>query len=126
MGEPPADGAAVEMWVDAFALDPGDGSRAHPFKSLAKAIEVASEGAWLLLAAGLSPGPFLPAARLRLTGSSSSVLMAETMDAVVRPRGALVLEDLAIQGGAVGIETGFDLRLKRIHFSGQRKAAMEL
>jgi hypothetical protein len=126
MGEPPADGAAVEMWVDAFALDPGDGSRAHPFKSLAKAMEVASEGAWIHLATGLYRGPFLPAARLRLTGSSSSVLVAETMDAVVRPRGALVLEDLAIQGGAVGIETSFDLRLKRIHFSGQRQAAMEL
>lgn len=108
-----------------MAASSGDGSSRSPFKSLSEAIASAgSEASRIHLRAGLYLGPFRTRGPVQIAGGPSSVLSAENDSAVLLPGSDLELEGATIQGGAVGIESAGVVRLTRVRFSGQRRAAL--
>lgn len=109
-----------EVWVDAFSPAGGDGSSAHPFKTVPRPV---APGATVHLRTGLYPGPFVLGEGTRFEGSGEVVLTGEAGETVVSGTGA-TLERLSVQGGAVGVEAGPNMTLTRVHFSGQRKQAV--
>lgn len=126
---PPAPARApVERWVDAFAPEGGDGSRARAFRGLGRALEESPRPLRVHLAPGLYRGPFELSGGVSLEGVGAVVLHAEGGDeVVVRARGPVSLSGLTVQGGAVGVELGDpggELRLGQVELSGQRRAAV--
>jgi hypothetical protein len=117
------------VWVDAAGWRPGDGTRERPLRSLAEAL--ARPGPLTVhLAPGTYPGPFTLPGGVRVEGrGAGSVLFAHGPDApVLRAGGDAVLVDLAVVGGAWGLEVtgGGRVRVERVGFSGQRAGAVRV
>lgn len=118
--------ARREVWVDASAPGPGDGSRAHPFRSLGAALEQATtRPTTVRLATGLYQGPFELPSGVRLVGGAAVVLHAEG-PAVLHAPAAAVLERLMVQGAAIGLVAGGSVELKAVKFSGQSDTAVRV
>src|SRR5262245_30643699 len=75
-GPPPA---PVELWVDASALEGGDGTEARPLKTLGAALESARAvgAAHVHVRTGLYRGPFTLPAGWAIDGPESAVLFVE-------------------------------------------------
>lgn len=113
----------VEVWVDGFSRPGGDGSRDRPFKTLPQPLP---PGALVRLRSGVYAGPFTLAAGARLEGQGEVVLTgADGAPAVVTAADA-ELDGLSIQGGAVGLEAGANVKATRVRFSGQRQRAVRV
>lgn len=112
--------AADDRWVDASAGDGGDGSAAHPFKSLAAAL---APGAKIHLRSGLYLGPWTLPPGVKLVGHGEVVLYAEGEGTVVTADAA-TLEGLSVQGGFTGVRATGAVTLRRVHFSGHRREAL--
>lgn len=108
-----------EVWVDAFSPAGGDGSSAHPLKTVPQPVPL---GLTVHLRTGLYKGPFVLGEGTRFEGSGEVVLTGEAGETVVTGSGAS-LEGLSVQGGAIGLEAGLGVTVKDVHFSGQRKQA---
>ncbi len=108
--------------MDASASPGGDGTRAHPFRTLA----AAPGHGRLRLAAGVYPGGLL-LEDAELVGGKAVVLAASADGPCVRTRGAVRLEGVQIQGGTAGlvVESG-RTTAEAIGLSGQRGAAIEV
>jgi hypothetical protein len=117
---------ALELWVDAASKSEGRGTADSPLKTLTAALEVAGPSRRIHLAPGLYRGPFQIAGRVHLKGSKPAVLFAEGMDAVLSSRGPLFLQEVMVQGGRIGIESGSDLRLENVRLSGQRETSIHV
>jgi hypothetical protein len=106
--------ARVELWVDAYAPAGGDGSRARPAKVLPPTVP---QGALVHLASGLYRGPFTVGSGAHLRGVGVVVLWLEGPGTVVEV-GSAQLENLSVQGGAVGVRARGRASLTRVTFSG--------
>jgi hypothetical protein len=123
---PAVEPARHELWVDASALGPGDGSRAQPFRALASALERSTAGPTTVwLATGLYQGPFELPSGVRLVGAAAVVLHAEGA-AVVHASGAATLERLMVQGAAIGLVASGAVEMKAVKFSGQSDTAVRV
>ena len=109
----------VEVWVDAFSAAGGDGSSAHPLKTIPAPVPA---GVSLHLRSGLYPGPFVLGAGVHLEGHGEVVLTGEAGQTVVTATGA-TLVGLSVQGGAIGLVAEGPVVATRLHFSGQRAQA---
>ncbi len=109
-----------EVWVDASASEPGDGTVARPFKTLAPAL---SSDTHVRIRTGMYEGPFTLPPEVMLSGDGNVVLYAENSPVTVQVARAR-LEGLAIQGGAVGLEVTEAVQATRVQFSGQRERAV--
>lgn len=120
-----AEPAAAVVWVDAAALEGGDGTEARPMKSLAAALGRA--GARVRVRTGLYRGPFSLPAGAELEGPESAVLFVEGGEgAVVTVAGEGRVAGVSLQGGAIGLAAGGRVRAEGVHCSGQRQAAVEV
>lgn len=119
---PVAPAPLPEIWVDASAVDEGDGSVERPFKSLAAALR---PGVVLRLRTGMYRGPVELPGDAVLKGEGSVVLFVEAGPVVVKA-GRATLENLAIQGGSVGLEVRERVRATRVQLSGQREVAVRV
>jgi hypothetical protein len=115
--EPPA--PRSEVWVDAYAPEGGDGSRARPWKRLPPRIPA---GVWLHLASGLYRGPIALEPGAGLTGAGTAVVYVEGPGEVVSATDAR-LETLSVQGGTVGLVARGRVEVEQVHFSGHRGSA---
>ncbi len=117
----------THMWVDASGSMPGDGTRERPLRSLAEALSRPGP-LTVHLAPGLYVGPFtLPeGARLEGAGPSTVLHLPGAEGTVLRAGRGAALEDLAVQGGAWGLEVKGGARLERVAFSGQRTGAVRV
>lgn len=118
IGEPTA--AAIELWVDASAVEGGDGTLGRPFRSLAQALR---PDATVHLRSGLYEGPWVLPPGIRLVGRGQVVLFAQGQTTVVTATAA-TLEGLAVQGGFTGVSATGPLVLRRVHLSGHRRVAV--
>lgn len=110
----------VEVWVDAFSPPGGDGTSTRPLKVVPQLV---SAGWVVHLRSGLYPGPVVLGDGARLEGLGEVVLTGEAGQTVVTAANA-TLEGLSVQGGAIGLEAGPGVVVRRAHFSGQRKQAV--
>jgi len=119
---------AAELWVDAFVSVPGDGSEGRPYQNLEAALsKLPRDGGRIFLAKGLYRGPFQISAAVELRGTSSAVLFVEGGDAtVVTARGSVLMKNLAIQGGGLGVDSFGRLTLEEVELSGQRRIAVQV
>lgn len=116
---------AAALWVDASALEGGDGTEARPMKSLAAALGKA--GARVHVRTGLYRGPFALPAGAELDGPESAVLFVEGGEGpVVTVAGDGRIAGVSLQGGAVGLASGGRVRAEGVHWSGQRQVAVEV
>jgi len=117
---------AVELlWVDGSAPEGGDGTEARPLKSLAAALGRA--GARVRVRTGMYRGPFALPAGAELEGPESAVLFVEGGEgAVVTVAGDGRIAGVSLQGGAVGLVVSGRVRAEGVHWSGQRRAAVEV
>ncbi|MGZ6130405.1 MAG: right-handed parallel beta-helix repeat-containing protein [Myxococcaceae bacterium] len=108
--------------MDASAPAGGDGSGAHPFRTLA---EAPARGR-IRLAAGVYRGGLL-LEDVELVGGKAVVLASSAEGPCVRARGTVRLERVQIQGGAAGllVESG-RTTLESVGLSGQRGSAIEV
>ena len=113
---------ALERWVDASTPEGGDGSSPRPFKRLGDAL---APGALVHLRSGLYAGPWVLPAGVRLIGHGEVVLFGEGETTVVTAPAGASLEALSVQGGFVGMRAIGPVTLKRVHFSGHRRVAIE-
>ncbi len=116
---PVAVAAPIEVWVDASGAPDGDGSVNRPLKVL-----VPVKGAVMHLRSGLYEGPFVLPDGAQLVGHGEVVLHSAG-EVTVTAEGAAGLEGLSVQGGQVGLLGLGALTLRRVHFSGHRRAAVE-
>lgn len=118
---------AVELWVDAFASAPGEGTAARPYRSLELALsKLPARGGQVFVAKGLYRGPFRIPAGVEIRGTSPAVLFVESNETVVSSKGSLRLQNISIQGGATGLEISGRARLDEVQLSGQRKVAVRV
>lgn len=123
VAEPPLIAApAIERWVDASATEGGDGTPGRPFKRLNDAL---APDAIIHLRSGLYPGPWALPAGVHLIGHGEVVLHSEGETTVVFAPEAASLESLSVQGGFVGMRAIGPVTLRRVHFSGHRRVALE-
>jgi hypothetical protein len=123
VGEPPLVAApGIERWVDASAPEGGDGTPQRPFKGLAQAL---APDAIIHLRSGLYAGPWMLPAGSHLIGHGEVVLYAEGEATVVTAPASASLESLSVQGGFVGMRAIGPVTLRRTHFSGHRRVAIE-
>lgn len=108
--------------MDGSAPAGGDGSRAHPFRTLAAA---PSRGR-VQLAAGVYRGGLL-LEDVELVGGKAVVLASSAEGPCVRARGTVRMEGVQIQGGVAGlvVESG-RTTLESVGLSGQRGTAIEV
>ncbi len=111
-----------EVWIDAFAPEGGDGSRAAAFKR----IPTLTEPMRLHLRSGLYRGPFHFPGGTRVEGHGEVVLFDEGPGAVVSARGLLELAQVSVQGAGVGVVTSGALSLEHVKFSGHRVAGVQV
>jgi hypothetical protein len=111
-----------EQWVDAFALEGGEGSRANPFKRVPTKLPA---GVTLHLLSGLYEGPFDLPAGARVEGHGEVVLHA-TAPAVVVAGEALELVHVSVQGGAVGVRVTGASRLRDVRVSGHQRVGVDV
>jgi hypothetical protein len=118
----------VERWVDASALEGGEGTEARPFKALGAALAPARAGAAarVHVRTGLYRGPFVLPAGWTLDGPESAVLFVEGAEGAVLAAGDGRVAGVSLQGGAVGLADSGRVQAEGIHCSGQRKAAVEV
>ncbi|MBX7114249.1 MAG: hypothetical protein K1X64_07920 [Myxococcaceae bacterium] len=109
-----------EVWVDASALGPGDGTAERPFKTLPATL---SSDTHVRLRTGMYAGPFTLPPDVMLSGEGNVVLYAENSPVTVHAVRAR-LEGLAIQGGTTGLEVTEAVQAERVQFSGQRERAV--
>lgn len=105
-----------EVWVDAFSPAGGDGSSARPLKVVPQPVP---GGTTVHLRTGLYAGPFVLGEGARFEGHGEVVLTGEAGQTVVTAVHAQ-LEGVSVQGGAIGLEAGAGVVVRRAHFSGQR------
>ena len=113
--------AAIERWVDASAPEGGDGTPGRAFKRLNDAL---APNAIIHLRSGLYPGPFVLPPGSGLVGHGEVVLYAEGEGTVVTASSAS-LEGLWVQGGFIGLRAIGPVSVRRVHFSGSRRVALE-
>lgn len=118
---PPA-APRVALWVDAHALDGGDGTRARPLKRLPAALP---DGVELHLATGLYEGPFHLPSGARVWGHGQVVLHA-AWPAVVVGGHDVTLVHVSVQGGDVGARLTGKGRLEDVHVSGHRAVGVDV
>ncbi len=126
---PPRESTAwTEVWVDGARREGGDGSRARPFASLARALaEAGGSPLRVHLEPGRYPGPFVLPAGLELVGAGEgSVLVGEGAQPVVRAPEGATLRRLGIQGGGWGLEAAGRVRLEAVRFGGQSSGAVRV
>lgn len=116
--------ARLEVWVDASAPEGGDGTEARPYRALGAAL--ARGGGKVRVRTGLYQGPFELPAGMAIDGPESAVLFAEGGEAAVVTAGDASLSGVTLQGGAVGLVSKGRVRAEGVHFSGQRRAAIEV
>ena len=117
---------SAELWVDAFASAPGDGTQGHPYSRLELALsKLPPDGGRIFLGEGLYRGPFRIPAAVELQGTSSTVLFVEGDDTVVTARGSVLMKNLTIQGGGLGVESFDRLTLDGVQLSGQHRIALQ-
>ena len=122
IAEPPLlAAAAVERWVDASAPEGGDGTPRRAFKRLNDAL---APNAVIHLRSGLYPGPWVLPPGSALVGHGEVVLYAEGEGTVVTASSAS-LEGLWVQGGFIGLRAIGPVSVRRVHFSGSRRVALE-
>ncbi|MEW5741056.1 MAG: hypothetical protein AB1938_19195 [Myxococcota bacterium] len=114
--------ARAEVWVDAYALEGGDGTRSRPLKRIPG--ELPARVA-LHLASGLYEGPFAFPVGARVVGHGEVVLHAEAPVVVVTGE-ALELAHVSVQGGAVGVSLLGKCFLDEVHVSGHREAGVDV
>lgn len=114
--------ATTELWVDAFAPEGGDGSRAAALKRLPPLTGPTR----LHLRSGLYRGPFVFPAGTRLEGHGEVVLFDEGSGVVVTAQGPLELVQVSVQGAGVGVASGGALALEHVKFSGHRVAGVRV
>lgn len=107
------------LWVDAFAVESGDGSSEHPLKTAPQHPEAGTE---LHLRSGLYEGPF-GFSGVKLIGHGEVVLTAGAGQTTVSATESS-LEQLSVQGGDTGLVAGPGVRLAQVRFSGQRVRAV--
>jgi hypothetical protein len=118
---------ASELWVDAFASAPGEGTAARPYRTLEVALsKLAARGGRVFVAKGLYRGPFRIPANVEIQGTSPAVLFVEGNQTVISSNGPLLLTNVSIQGGAIGLETSGRATLDGVHLSGQRQSAVRV
>ncbi len=120
--QPLAPRVAIERWVDASALEGGNGEPRSPFKRLNDAL---APDALIHLRSGLYAGPWVLPPGIVLVGHGEVVLHSEGETTVVTAPASASLEALSIQGGFVGMRAIGPVTLRRVHFSGQRRVALE-
>jgi hypothetical protein len=119
--------AVAELWVDAFASGPEEGTAARPYRSLELALsKLSARGGRVFLAKGLYRGPFRTAANVEIQGSSPAVLFVDGNETVLSSSGSLLLTNVSIQGGAIGLETSGPARLDGVQLSGQRRVGLRV
>ena len=118
IGRPPT----PELWVDAFAAEGGDGSRAAALKRLPSLTGPAS----LHLRSGVYRGPFTFPGGTRVEGHGEVVLFDEGSGVVVSAQGPLELVHVSVQGAGVGVHSGGALALEHVKFSGHRVAGLQV
>lgn len=108
--------------MDASAAPGGDGSAAHPFRTLA----AAPRRGRLRLASGVYPGGLL-LEDVEIVGGRAVVVAARAGGPCIRTRGTVRLQGLQIQGGTAGlvVESG-RTTADGLSLSGQRGAAIEV
>lgn len=113
------------IWVDAFALEGGDGSEVRPFKTLQAALAAVPAPRRVTLRPGLYRGPFVLPEGMWIDGPEAAVLYVDGPEgAVIAPAGSAELEGFSIQGGKVGLRVVRGTVAGRaLHFSGQRGTA---
>jgi hypothetical protein len=127
MAEPaPRAAPGLELWVDAQALEGGDGTATHPLRRLEAALAPSAPQRLLHLAPGLYPGPFVLPDGTEVLGGSASVLTAPGGVTVLEARGKVTLRRLLVQGGTLGLSGSGQLHLEEVRFSGQRTGALSL
>src|SRR5216683_2975823 len=118
---------AAELWVDAFAPASGEGTAARPYRTLERALsKLPARGGRVFVAKGLYRGPFRIPADVEIQGTSPAVLFVEGNETVVSSKGPLLLTNVSIQGGAIGLETSGRVTLDGVHLSGQRQVAVRV
>ena len=117
----------AEVWVEATRLQSGDGSREHPFRTLAEALAV-RHAPTVHVGPGLYAGPFVLPSGARVVGAGeSTVLYVEGLGPLVRLEQAGELSQLSLQGGGWGVEASAGvLKLEGVAFSGQRQGAVRV
>lgn len=112
----------AERWVDPGASSGGDGSAAHPFRTLREAL---APNARVHLAQGRYRGPFELPPGTRLEGRGQVVLFLDGGGTVLTTKAGAVLRDLSVRGGEVGLaSSGGTIRLRKVRFTGQGHAAV--
>ncbi|HEY3449672.1 MAG TPA: hypothetical protein VGK67_25180 [Myxococcales bacterium] len=121
-----ASGANPPLFVDSHSVVPDpDGSRARPFRTIAAALQAASEGDTIDLGTGLVTERVVVAKRVTLRGGKAAVIASpDATGTVVDLQAPATLEHLAIQGGEIGVRARNGARLSEVDCSGQRRAAV--
>ena len=124
----PARPAPVEFWVDAYAVEGGDGTEARPYRSLDRALARggAAGGARFHVRTGLYRGPFTLPPGAAIDGPEAAVLFAEGGEGAVVTAADASLTGVSLQGGATGLAVLGPVRAVGVHFSGQRTSAVQV
>lgn len=117
---PPA--GPLELWVDAFAPEGGDGGVSAALKQL----PALSQPAHLHLRSGLYRGPFSFPGGTHVEGHGEAVLFVEGPEPVVTASAPLSLSRLRVQGGGVGVLATAPVSLSAVKFSGHRVAGVQV
>ncbi len=99
--EPPAD---ATLFVDATAVDGGDGSRTRPFRTIAAAVAAAPSGAIVAIGAGTYvEGLVLPRPVTLVGRCAAEVTVKSDATYTIRANSDVTLRALAVTGSGVGI-----------------------
>jgi hypothetical protein len=114
--------APADRYVDPAATAGGDGSRAHPLRTIAEAL---GPGVRVHLASGQYPGPIALPDGAALIGTGHSTI--DTNGGSIRVEGEGTLERVIVEGGAAGLDgERARVTLRNVRFTGQRDAAIKL
>lgn len=110
----------VDVWVDAFAPEGGDGSSEKPLRQPPKVLAPKTR---LHVRSGLYAGPFQLSDGARVEGLGEVVFTGTAGQTTVTAHDAELI-NLSVQGGDTGLVAGPGVVLTRVRFSGQRQRAV--
>lgn len=110
----------VDVWVDAFAAEGGDGSSDKPLRQPPNVLAPKTR---LHVRSGLYAGPFQFSDGARVEGVGEVVFTGTPGQTTVTAHDA-ELVNLSVQGGDTGLVAGPEVVLRAVRFSGQRQRAV--